>query len=130
VIERMLLVGIGGAVGSMLRYLVALGAEWWLGPHFPWGTLAVNLAGAFGVGLVQEFTLGTAGISDHTRLFLTTGMIGGLTTYSTFSYETVRLLEAEAWRAAALNVLVTTVVSLVLCFAGVAAGRALVAPRG
>ncbi len=64
------------------------------------------------------------------RLFLTTGMMGGLTTYSTFSYETVRLMEANAWSQAWINIFVTTVICLSLCFLGIAVGRLLLTFRG
>ena len=108
----------------MLRYLVTLAASAALGPGFPWGTLAVNLVGAFFIGLVQELA-GARVLSESNRLLLGAGVMGGLTTYSTFSFETVRLVQAGAWRAAGLNVIVTTVLCLALCAAGIAAGRTL-----
>lgn len=128
--ERILLIGLGGAIGSMLRYVTSVLAARWLGTEFPYGTLVVNLAGAFAIGLVQEIGVGSILISDGTRLFLTAGMLGGLTTYSAFSYETVRLMEANAWHQAWVNVVVTTVISLGLCFAGIAVGRLLLGLRG
>ena len=69
-------------------------------------------------------------IPSDVRLFLTTGVMGGLTTYSAFSYETVRLLELGAWHYAGLNVLVTTALCLALCFLGMATGRLLGVLRG
>jgi CrcB protein len=69
-------------------------------------------------------------IPDNIRLFLTTGMMGGLTTYSTFSYETVRLMESGAWSQAWINILVTTVICLSLCFLGMGVGRVFVTLRG
>ena len=88
---RVLLVAAGGAVGSALRYLVATVAVAWLGPAFPWGTLFVNLVGSFLIGLVQQLATEALVLGEETRLFLTTGVMGGLTTYSAFSYESVRL---------------------------------------
>jgi CrcB protein len=90
----------------------------------------VNLAGAFVIGLVQELGTESAMVSDNTRLFLTTGIMGGLTTYSAFSYETVRLMEANAWASAWINVVVTTAMCLGLCFLGIAVGRLVLSMRG
>ena len=120
----LLVVCVGGALGSGARYLVALGAARWIGTEFPYGTLAVNLVGSFLIGLVQVLAVGRV-ISEEARLLLSTGVLGGLTTYSAFSYETVRLAETGAWRAASANVLLTTVGCLALCAAGMALGRAL-----
>ncbi|HEX2441817.1 MAG TPA: fluoride efflux transporter CrcB [Methylomirabilota bacterium] len=126
---RVLLVALGGAFGSALRYVVALLAVAWLGPAFPWGTLAVNLAGSFAIGLVQQLAVESLVLSESTRLLISTGVLGGLTTYSSFSYESVRLIETGAWLPAWLNVLVTTVACLTLCFLGLTTGRILLAPR-
>lgn len=127
---RLLLVCLGGALGTGLRYLASLGAARWLGVDFPYGTLVVNLTGAFLIGLVQQIGLGTTLLPDDTRLFLTTGLMGGLTTYSTFSYETVRLAQEGEWGLAGVNVVVTTAACLALCVLGMATGRLLVAARG
>lgn len=128
--ERLLLIALGGAIGTALRYVTSILAARWFGAEFPYGTLIVNLSGAFVIGLVQE--VGTAGllIPDNVRLFLTTGMMGGLTTYSTFSYETVRLMEVNSWHQAWINIFVTTVICLSLCFLGIAAGRLVLHLRG
>ena len=128
--ERLLLIAIGGAIGTVLRYLVGVLALQWLGTGFPYGTLIVNLTGAFVIGLVQALAADTAVVSESTRLFLTTGMMGGLTTYSAFSYETAHLLELHAWHLAWIYVLVTTVLCLALCFLGIGAGRLLLSLRG
>ena len=128
--ERALLITFGGAIGTLLRYLTSVLAARWLGTEFPYGTLIVNLTGAFVIGLVQQLGTEALLIPDNTRLFLTTGMMGGLTTYSTFSYETVQLLELGAWSQALLNVVVTTLICLALCFLGMGVGRMLVTLRG
>ena len=126
---RLLFVAAGGAIGSALRYLVANAALTWLGPTFPWGTLAVNFAGSFLIGLVQSLALDGLVLSEDTRLFLTTGVMGGLTTYSAFSYESVRLMESSAWGWAWFNIIVTTAVCLALCYLGLLTGRVVTAPR-
>jgi fluoride exporter len=129
-VERVLLVALGGALGTIARYLTSLVAIRWFGPEFPFGTLIVNISGAFIIGLVQELGTETAVVSDNTRLFVTTGVMGGLTTYSTFSYETIRLMEANAWAQAWINVVVTTTICLGLCFLGIVAGRLVLSMRG
>jgi CrcB protein len=129
-VERVLLIALGGAVGTAARYLASGIAARWLGTDFPYGTLIVNLIGAFAIGVVQEIGTESLLIPDHARLFLTTGIMGGLTTYSTFSYETVRLLEANAWYRASVNVVGTTVACLALCFLGIAIGRLALGFRG
>jgi fluoride exporter len=129
-VERVLLIGLGGAIGTILRYLTSLGAAAWFGAEFPYGTLVVNLSGAFVIGLVQQLATDTLLVPDNVRLFLTTGMMGGLTTYSTFSYETVRLMETNAWHQAWINIFVTTTIALSLCFLGMAVGRLALSVRG
>jgi CrcB protein len=129
-VERLLLIAFGGAIGTVLRYLTSGLAARWFGAEFPYGTLIVNLTGAFIIGLIQELGTEALVIRDTTRLFLTTGMMGGLTTYSAFSYETVRLMEANAWHQAWINVIVTTTICLSLCFLGIAVGRLLLSLRG
>ena len=127
--QHVLLVAAGGALGSALRYLVATVALAWLGPGFPWGTLAVNLFGSFAIGLVQQLAFEGLVLGEDTRLFLSTGVLGGLTTYSAFSYDTVRLMETGAWTSAWVNVAFTTAACLFLCYLGLTTGRVLLAPR-
>ncbi|MGL5648337.1 MAG: fluoride efflux transporter CrcB, partial [Clostridium sp.] len=86
-----ILVGCGGFIGASLRYVISLGAKG-IGTSFPFGTLIANILGALIIGFVMQLSLDTALISANTRLFITTGMMGGLTTFSTFSYETIGLL--------------------------------------
>jgi fluoride exporter len=129
-VERALLISLGGALGTLLRYLTTLAAVRWFGADFPYGTLIVNLVGSFVIGLVQVLGAEALRIPDDARLFLATGVMGGLTTYSAFSYETVRLMETGAWVPAWTNVVLTTALCLVLCFLGINVGRMLVAPRG
>jgi CrcB protein len=129
-VERALLITLGGAIGTLLRYLISLIAARWLGAEFPYGTLIVNVSGSFIIGVVQQLGMEPLVIPDSTRLFLTTGMMGGLTTYSAFSYETVRLMENGLWSEAWINIVMTTVVCLSVCVLGMAVGRMMVTPRG
>ena len=121
---HVLLVCLGGAAGTGLRYAAAILGARWLGLEFPYGTLFVNLAGSFAIGLVQQVALAGA-MPETLRLVVVSGILGGFTTYSAFSYETVHLMQSGAWGRAAVNVMVTTAGCLALCAAGMAAGRAL-----
>ncbi len=94
-LDRIVLVAAGGALGAVGRYLVTLMAHRLFGAGLPWGTLAVNLVGCFLIGLVMGWTLdGRSGLSEPARLLLVTGLLGGLTTFSSFGLETVELLRA------------------------------------
>ncbi|HVV88069.1 MAG TPA: fluoride efflux transporter CrcB [Kofleriaceae bacterium] len=110
--ERFLLVCAGSAAGGGTRYLVSLWAGARLGAGFPYGTLIVNVAGCLVITLVMHVALAGA-LSANLRFLLTTGFCGGLTTYSTFDYETTKLVQEGRYTAAAMNVGVT----MVLCFA-------------
>jgi CrcB protein len=121
---RVLLICLGGAAGTGLRYGAALLGARWLGAEFPYATVFVNLAGSFAIGLVQHLAL-AGPVPETLRLVLVTGVLGGFTTYSAFSYETLHLMHSGAWGRAAVNVLVTTIGCLALCAAGMGAGRAL-----
>jgi CrcB protein len=108
------------------RYGVGVAAPRLLGTAFPWGTLGVNLLGSFLIALVMHLALTTAAISPSARLFLTTGVMGGFTTYSSFNYETLALLNQRAYWLAGLNLAGTVLGCLVAGMLGLAAGRAVV----
>ena len=111
----LLLVGLGGAAGSILRHLVSLSAAAALGTGFPWGTLAVNAAGSAAIGALAALNL-----QDPARLLLVTGLLGGFTTFSAFSLETAHLWQRAPWLAA-----LYVAASLGGGFAGFAAGQGL-----
>ena len=125
--SRILLVLAGGGVGSVLRYLTALAAVRLLSPNFPFGTLIVNLVGCFFIGFVHTLALLTARLSPETRLFLTTGVLGGLTTYSSFNYEALALVDQERAVSAGVYVAVMLVGCAVAGLLGTFSARALVA---
>jgi CrcB protein len=106
--ERFLWICLAGAAGTGARYLVALWAAQRFGSAFPHGTLIVNLLGCFAVAAVMHAALALSW-SPTVRSTITIGFIGGLTTYSSFNYETTRLLEEGAVGAAALNAVLTIV---------------------
>lgn len=116
---------VGGGAGSALRWLASGWVARAAGTALPWGTLAVNVVGSFLLSLILHVGLTTDLLSPDARLALTTGAMGGFTTYSTFSYETLELLRAGALGLAAANVGVTVVLCLAASFLGLAAGRAL-----
>lgn len=122
---RVVLVALGGALGSVARYGVGALAAQVLGPAFPWGTLLVNLTGSFLIALVMHLALTGSAISLELRIFLTTGIMGGFTTYSSFNYETLALLNQRAYGLAGLNLAGTVLGCLVAGVLGLAAGRAL-----
>ena len=121
---------LGGAAGTGARYLLSGWIGRVTGSSFAWGTLAVNAIGSFLIGTILVVATETEAISPTLRLTLTVGVLGGFTTYSTFSYETVRLMEIGAWNQAWINILVTTVICLSLCFLGMAVGRMVITLRG
>jgi fluoride exporter len=127
---RLLLICLGGAVGTGARYLIGGLAARWLGPEFPYGTLFINVLGSFLIGFIQQVGLTTLAIPETTRLVLTIGVMGGFTTYSSFSYETIRLIENGSWLGAAANIVLTTGLCLVVCVLGLGLGRVVVGWKG
>lgn len=122
-------VALGGAAGSALRYVIATYIQARSGSPFPVGTLMVNISGSILLGLVLRYALETPAISPDMRALLTTGVMGGYTTFSTFTYETAALLEEGDWRRAALYVGLSVVISLIGTFLGFAGARELLALR-
>lgn len=117
---NLLLVAIGGAAGAVARYGVGLGAARWLGLAFPWGTLAVNVVGGLAMGVLAA----RVGPEQETlRLALGVGVLGGFTTFSAFSLETVKLMEHQPGLAM-LYVAASVVLSVGACWLGLSLGRA------
>ncbi|HEV7667759.1 MAG TPA: CrcB family protein [Thermoanaerobaculia bacterium] len=124
---RLLWISLGGAVGTAARYLLSLWVLRATGPGFPWGTLAVNTIGSFLLGLLMQIGFGESQASQTLRLALTTGAMGGFTTYSTFNYEMLRSFEEGAWPLALANLSATVFGCLAAGLLGVALGRWLAA---
>lgn len=115
-------IAVGGALGALARYGLAGWIHGWAGASFPWGTLAVNAAGSLVLGVAVRLLEGTAA-SAEVRGFIAVGLLGAFTTFSTFSYETVALLQGGEWGRAAAYALG----SLVVGVAGVIVGFGLAA---
>lgn len=121
--ERFLWVCFGSAVGGGARYLLSGWALKLFGPAFPYGTLAVNLIGSFLLGGLMFAGVEAAAMSPTVRIALTTGVMGGFTTYSTFSYETMRYMQDGAWLTALANISITLIACLAASLLGWAGAR-------
>lgn len=119
-----LLVAVGAAVGAPLRYLTDRAIQGRHDSLFPWGTWSVNVAGSFLLGLLAA-GLTAGGVSGQVMALAGVGFCGALTTYSTFGYETVRLVEDGAYFYAAVNVAASVVAGLGAAFCGVAVAEAI-----
>jgi fluoride exporter len=119
---RLLSVAAGGAVGAVARYVVSHAVAVATRSPFPWGTFVVNAAGAFLIGVLM---VGSTRLVHHpeTQALLVTGFLGALTTFSTFSLETVILIEREVYWQAAANVVLSLVVGIGFVLAGGAVAR-------
>jgi fluoride exporter len=115
-----LIVMIGGAIGTLARYVVSVLALP-ISRELPWGTIAINISGSFVIGFIGTLTLahGRFPVSENARLFVMAGLCGGYTTFSAFSLQTLDLLRAGALGRAAVNV----VASVILCVGAVTAGH-------
>lgn len=132
-----LLVAIGGGLGAVTRYLTGLAAARWLGAGFPWGTLVVNVAGCFAMGLVMAKLLnlesGLAGSPgpalrwqlDFWQRGVAIGFLGGLTTFSSFGADTIRQLQAGQTGPAMANIAGNLLLSLAAVWAGMALMQAI-----
>ncbi|MFT3966292.1 MAG: fluoride efflux transporter CrcB [Sphingobium sp.] len=113
-----LLVFVGSGIGGMARHGVGLLILRWFNPAFPFATLAINIVGSLLMGIVAEYWALKIGLPQPARLFLTTGIIGGFTTFSTFSLETALLWERGQPLLAAVYVLASVLVSVGALFLG------------
>jgi len=118
-----LIVFLGAGVGGALRHGVTVGSARLFGFGFPFGTLIVNVAGSFAMGLLAGYFLLRPGYSQELRLFLTTGVLGGFTTFSAFSLDTALLVERHAYALAAAYVAGSVAASIVALFLGLALFR-------
>ncbi len=124
---NVLWVALGGAIGSVARHGVNV---WWarlFGSNFPANTLLVNVVGCFVMGLLAALFALKADVSQNTKLFLMTGILGGFTTFSAFALDVAALTESRPAMVAVSYVLASVVLSIIGVFAGLALGRAIAA---
>lgn len=119
--QRIIYVGIGGLIGSILRYVISMYAPKLFGDQLPYGTLTVNIMGGILIGFIAQLSTTTDLISPDLKLFLTTGIMGGLTTFSTFSLETITLFSSGSYVLGISNACLNLFLSLL----GVVFGKGL-----
>jgi len=120
-----MMIALCGALGCLSRYWLSSCVYTLIGRDFPWGTLAVNVVGAFCIGFIMEFSIRSTLVSPALRSGIAIGFLGGLTTFSTFSYETFRLLEDGDFLKAAANVIASVLICLLLTWGGIMTARVL-----
>jgi CrcB protein len=123
--SQVIAVAVGGAAGAVMRWLMAGAVQRWTGTAFPWGTFAVNALGSFLLGFLFVWLIERSTASELVRLALTVGMLGAFTTFSTYSLESIRLLQEGALGMAAANVMGQVVVCLALTWLGIQLARAI-----
>ena len=122
---NVILVAVGGAIGSVARYLTGQFALRQFGPNFPWGTLSVNIVGSLAIGIFAELIARRFSAPQEWRLFIITGFLGGFTTFSAFSLDVAKLADGGDLFLALIYIAASLLVSLFAVFAGLALMRAL-----
>jgi fluoride exporter len=122
-------IAFGSAVGGVSRYLLGGALQRLAGGTFPVGTLVVNVTGSFLLGAILRYAVDTPGLSPESRAMLTVGFCGGYTTFSTFSYETVALLEDGEWTRAGVYLAFSVLLSIAATFLGIVTAREIIAVR-
>lgn len=122
---QLLAIAIGGAAGAILRFGISNWIYHLIGRGFPWGTLAVNVMGSLAMGLLTAMLIERLNVGPEIRAAVLTGGLGALTTFSTFSIETVSLIEQGDVFKAGINMLVSVIVCVSVCWLGLVLGRQL-----
>ena len=122
-VTQLAFIAAGGATGALLRYWMSSGIHALLGRGFPYGTLTVNIVGSLFMGFLYVFMIERMDVSVEWRAALMIGLLGAFTTFSTFSIETLNLLESGEQLKAALNVIFSVTLCLIGCWLGMIVGR-------
>lgn len=122
---KILAIASGGALGAVLRYSISNGTHMLLGRGFPYGTLVVNVIGCLGMGLLYVWSIERLAMGPEWRAAIQVGLFGALTTFSTFSMETLLLLENGETQKAILNVVLSVLICLAATWVGMLMGRQL-----
>ncbi len=120
---QLLVVGIGGAFGSILRFVMTQIINQWTGIKFPYGTLCVNILGCLLIGFLSVIFMERLAVSSIWRAAILIGFLGGFTTFSSFSLETFNLLEQGFWSSAVLNATLSLILCLLATIFGAFIGR-------
>ena len=120
---KVMMVAVGGGIGATTRYLVSTWAAEKFGTDFPYGTLIVNVVGCFIIGAFMTLATERLIVSPYWRLLVTVGFVGGLTTFSSYSYETFKLLEEANIMVAMYNLLANVMLGFLATWLGISAAR-------
>ncbi len=121
--DVILAISLGGILGSLSRYYISIFVQKYTASAFPYGTLAVNIAGCLFIGFVMQYFMMRPGVSNALKVFLITGFAGAFTTFSTFGHETIALFMANNFKAAFINVVISNIFGLAAVFAGSLAAK-------
>lgn len=122
-VTTILWIGIGGFLGANSRYWFGSLINRWLGTGFPWATALVNISGALLIGIIATLFADRAIESESLRLFLIVGLLGGYTTFSSYTFEAVSLMQQDRWLAAIVYLVGSNIVGIIACVAGVMIAR-------
>lgn len=122
-------IAFGAAAGGVSRFYLTLAVQQRMGASFPWGTLLINITGSLLLGFLIRYALATPAISVEVRAMLTTGFCGGYTTFSSYSYETVAMIEEGQFGRASIYAVASVLLALLATFCGFILARELIAFR-
>lgn len=123
--RTLLIIGFGGFLGSTMRYLTQVGITKLFGTSFPLGTMAANVIGCFIIGLVYSWSEELKIMSPEWRIFLTVGFCGSYTTFSTFAFDNLLLINQSQWASLLFNILLSITLGLIAVYFGISAHRLL-----